>query len=361
MKIVIRAGGIGTRLWPVSRQKKPKHFLPLLGKRSLLEEKVDELQPLLKGWKDLYISVSKQFVSLVRRLVPRIPDKNIIAEPCSRNTGPAVALETALIEAGSQGKDDPVIASLTVDDVFTESGKFRDTLRSCEHFLKHHPLWIVAIASSVAKPDPGLSYIKLGRKIAQYGSQPFHRSQAWVEKPKAGQLTRLLKNPRVFAHTGLYVWKASTVLSLFEKHAPAIYELLRSIQRAYGTVTYHRVLERQFHAMPLLSIEEAIARKAKNIAVAAGDYSWSDTGKWYLVKDLLSEGRHNVTRGRVLTVDCEDNLIYAPKGKVIGAVGLREMIVVDTGDAVLVCPKNRSGDVKTLVERLKEHKLDKFL
>ncbi|MDD5567537.1 MAG: sugar phosphate nucleotidyltransferase [Patescibacteria group bacterium] len=201
MKIVIRAGGSGTRLWPVSRQKKPKHFLPLLGQRSLLEEKVEELKPLLRHWSDLYISVSQPFVSLVRRMVPRLPAKNIIAEPCGRNTGPAIALETVIIEAASQGKDDPVIASLTVDDVFKEAGGFRKALRESEHFLKHHPLWIVAIASSVAQPDPGLSYIEIGRQITRYGSQAFNRSLRWIEKPSGGALTRLHKNPRVFAHT----------------------------------------------------------------------------------------------------------------------------------------------------------------
>lgn len=361
MKIVIRAGGSGTRLWPISRQKKPKHFLPLLGSRSLLEEKVDELRPLLRRWSDLYISVSRPFVPLVRKLVPHLPEKNIIAEPCGRNTGPAIALETAVIEAALRGKDDPVIASLTVDDVFSEAGRFRDTLRSAEKFLKRHPLWIVAIASSVRKPDPGLSYIEVGRTMTRSGGQKFARSKRWIEKPTGGRLTRLFKNPSVFAHTGLYVWKASTILSLFEKHAPNVYALSRSIQKYYGTSAYQKKLEKYFEAMPSVSIEETVARKAKNIAVAAGDFGWSDTGKWYLVKDLISEGKHNVTRGRVVAVDSEDSLIYCPRGKVAGVVGIRGLIIVDTGDALLVCPKDRSGDVKVLVDRLKEHKLNRYL
>ncbi len=361
MKIVIRAGGSGTRLWPISRQKKPKHFLPLLGSRSLMEEKVDELRPLLNRWSDLYISVSRPFVPLVRKLVPRLPEKNIIAEPCGRNTGPAIALETAIIEAAARGKDDPVIASLTVDDVFSEAGRFRDALRASEKFLQHHPLWIVAIASSVKKPDPGLSYIERGRTMTRYGGQAFSRSLRWIEKPSGVQLTRLFKNPNVYAHTGLYVWKASTILSLFEKHEPNVYALSRRIQQYYGRAAFTRRLQQYFTAMPSLTIEEAVARKAKNIAVAAGDFGWSDTGKWYLVKDLISEGKNNVTRGRVVTVGTEDSLIYSPRGKVAGIVGVRGLIVVDTGDALLVCPKDRSGDVKTLVDRLKEYKLNRYL
>lgn len=360
MKIVIRAGGSGTKLWPVSRQRRPKQFLPLLGKRTLLEEKLREVRPLVRRWDDLYLSVSLPFVRLARRLAPKIPPSNIIAEPVGRNTGPAIALESGLIQAATRGKDDPVIASVTVDDVFRRSGAFRAALRAAERFLHRHPLWSVALAATTPLPDVALSYIERGSTIESIAGQSFTRSKRWVEKPTPRLLAGLLRRPNVFAHTGLYVWKASTVFAHFERYRPEIFRRVRTIAASWGTRSYSSTLAKHYAAMPAMSVEEAITRRVRHLAIAAADFGWSDTGKWHLVQHLLG-GNGNVTRGTVVSVDDEGSLIYAPAGKVIGTVGLRDMIVVDTGDALLVCPKNRSTDVKLLIERLRDRGLTNIL
>lgn len=361
MIVVIRAGGSGTRLWPASRQKKPKQFLPLLGKRTLLEEKLKEVRPLVHSWQDVYVSVGSNFVPLARRLAPHVPRRNIIAEPCGRNTGPAIALESVVIAAAQQGREDPVIASLTVDDVFRSASAFRAALKSAEQFIKHFPQWSVALAATPPKPDPGLSYLKLGRVLGHFGGRSIHRSASWTEKPKPNQLSRLLKQPDVFAHTGQYLWKASTILNHFERYHPVIASAVNRIQQAYGTTAFRRTLGRAYAGLPSVSIEEAVTRRVRRLAAVAGDFGWSDTGKWYLIKHLLAPGRQNVTRGTVVGVDNEDSLIFAPKDKVVGTIGLHGMIVVDTGDALLVCPSERSGDVKILIERIRERRLKQFL
>lgn len=354
MKIVIRAGGSGTRLWPLSRQREPKQFLPLLGHASLLEEKIRELRPLIRRWSDVYISASEIFVSRVKKLAPLVPTRNIIAEPVGRNTGPAIALESAVIEAALRGREDPIVASLTVDDVFRRAGAFRSALRAAERFLRSHPLWSVALAAKPPVPDPGLSYITLGRTLARSGPYAVTRCARWVEKPSQRQLARLVLQPRVFAHTGLYIWKASTLLSNIERFQPSIADVIRSIQRSYGRRTFASTLRRLYPTLPSMSIEEAVARHLERLAILADDFGWSDTGKWHLVKLLLGSEKQNVTRGRVVSVDDEDCLLYAAPGKVLGTIGLRGMIVVDTPDALLICPQDRSSDMKALLERLKE-------
>ncbi|MFH1171591.1 MAG: sugar phosphate nucleotidyltransferase [bacterium] len=361
MKIVIRAGGSGMRLWPLSRIRQPKQFLSLLGNRSLFEEKLREVRPLVAGWDDVYVSVSAPFIPLVRRIAPRMHPDHILAEPVGKNTGPAIALESAVIQAAAKGKEDPVIASLTVDDVFLQHGKFRRALHAAEHFLHHYPQWIVALAATPSQQDPGLSYLKLGRTIATYNRQPFARCEQWTEKPDRAHLMVLLRHPRVFAHTGQYVWKASTILAHVERYQPELFRTIRRIQRSYGTRRFSPTLRRLYPTVPSMSIEEAVAKHVRNIAIAAADFRWSDTGKWYLVKQLLGSGKHNVTRGNVVSVDGDNSIIFAPKGKIIGTIGLRGMIVVDAGDALLVCPQDRSDDVKVLLERLRERGFDSIL
>jgi mannose-1-phosphate guanylyltransferase len=361
MIVVIRAGGSGTRLWPVSRISQPKQFLPLLGTKTLLEEKIREIRPLLRRWDECYLSVAESFVPLARTLAPRIPRQNIIAEPISRNTGPAIALESAIIDAAARGKDDPVIVSLTVDDVFRKPKTFRNALRASETFLHRRPQWIVALAARPPHPDTGLSYIVCGDTIATHRRQRFCVNRRWIEKPPARRLHTLLRSPRVFAHTGLYAWKASTILSHFEHYQPKMFRVVQRIRAAAGTRRFAAVLRRIYRMLPSMSIEEAVARNVKRVAIAPNDFEWSDTGKWMLVQKLLAPAGGNVTRGTVVSVDDEGCLIYGPPKKIIGTIGLRDMIIVDAGDALLVCPAHRSGDIKALLERMRERNLEQIL
>lgn len=361
MKIVIRAGGMGTRLWPLSRQKAPKQFLPFLGGKSLFEQKVAAVEPLLRSRTDLYVSVGARFAPLVRTLVPWIRADRIIAEPTSRNTGPAIGLESAVIRAQGGGQD-PVIASLTVDDVFADQEKFRHALAGAERFLERHPFDVVTLASKTALPDGGLSYLAVGRRIGSVGRQEFRSVIRWVEKPKGAALTRIFHNPRMYAHTGLYLWKTSRILGSFEAFQPAVFRILVAIERSVGTRKFTATLRRLYPTLSSMSIEEAIARHLDRVVVAAEDFGWSDTGKWHLVQAIGAKDEGgNVRRGLTLTHDTRDSLVWGTGKRLIATLGLRDMIIVDTGDATLICPKERSAEVKDLVTLLKEHRLDRFL
>ncbi|MFC1662858.1 mannose-1-phosphate guanylyltransferase [Patescibacteria group bacterium] len=360
MKIVIRAGGSGTRLWPLSRRQSPKQFLPLLGKRSLLEEKINEIRPAVNGWNDIYISVTEPFIATVKKLVPKVPKKNIIAEPIGRNTGPAIGLESVIIQAAT-GSIDPVIASLTVDDVFTNVSGFRSALKAAERYIEKQPFRIVTLASNLKVPDTGLSYIELGKALGKFGRQTIFNTHRWIEKPKLFRIKKLLKQNNVFAHTGLYIWKTSTILSLFEKHQPTIYNKLLKIQLSYDHKNYSQTIGRLYRTMPAISIEKAIIGKEKNIAVCAGSYGWSDTGKWYLVKNILKPGNKNITTNNVILKNVSDSLVYGDTKRMTGVVGLSGVVIVDTGDALLICSKEYSGDVKKIVEELEQRKQYKYL
>lgn len=354
MKIVIRCGGAGTKLWPLSREDKPKQFQPLLGKKSLFEEKLAEIRPLIRRRDDLYISTVRPYIPFIRKLVPSLPHDHIIAEPVRRNTGPGIALETTIIDAQQKKGDDVIIASLTVDDVMHRSKLFRQLLARAERYLKDvDPFSIVTIGCPVKAPDTGLSYLVLGKTIERGKSFAFRRVTKWVEKPDAPQLGRLMTKENVASHTGLYLWRASAVLGIIETHHPAMAVRLGRIRRAYRTRQFSAVLEREFSRFAPCSIEDLVARRAPRIIAAVADLGWSDTGKWFLVQELRRrKAGDNVTEGDVIAIDTKDSLIYAPRKKVVATVGLNAFIVVDTGDALLVCPKDRSADVKKVVEHL---------
>ncbi|MFH0853523.1 MAG: sugar phosphate nucleotidyltransferase [bacterium] len=362
MKIVIRAGGCGTRLWPLSRSKSPKQFLPLLGKKSLLQSKYEEIEPLLKSPKDLFVSVPPGFIPVVKKQLPKVLKENIIVEPVGKNTGPAIGLESVIIQSRTKPDEDPVIASLTVDDVFGEVGRFRTLLKASEQFLKKKPFYALAIASSVQRPDQGLSYIELGQHIGRDRGQNFHIAKRWVEKPKAAMLKRIMKNPKFQAHTGQYIWKASTILSYFEMYQPFIYARLGKIANAVGTNKFLSVLKREYHALPPMSIEEAVTRFIPKMGAVAGRLGWSDTGKWYLIYELLPhDAQNNVVRGKALTHHTKRTLVFASKDRLISVLGLRDMIIVDTGDAILVAHQSFSSEVKEIVQMLKKKNLEELL
>ncbi len=354
MKIVIRCGGAGTRLWPVSREKRPKQFQSLLGQKSLFEEKLRQIRPLVKRRSDLYVSTVREYVPIVHRLAPSILPDHIIAEPVRRNTGPGIALETTIINAQQPKGEDAVIASLTVDDVMHNARLFRQLIAHAARYLEEDdPFSILTIACPVDSADTGLSYLVLGRTVSRGKNYAFRRVERWIEKPAARQLGQLLRRQNVAAHTGLYLWRASTVLNILEAHEPVMFARLQRIRQAFGTGRYRRVLERQFSALQSASVEELIAKRAARIIAAVADLGWKDTGKWWLVQEVRRrKPGDNVTEGQVVAIDTEDSIVYAPRGKLVATIGLKGYVVIDTGDALLVCPKERSGDVKKVVEHL---------
>lgn len=350
MLVVIRAGGLGSRLWPMSRQAKPKQFWSLLTTRTLLEDAYALYRPQVARADQLFVSVGAPFVSRVRRLLPRLPRENIIAEPVSRNTGPAVGLESVVLRTRFPGAD-PVVASVTCDDVFPRGVAYQTALRQAARWLTGQPGAIIAVANRSTGPDPGLSYLKVGRVISRSAVASLHPVVAWIEKPVPRQLGQLLNSPRTFAHTGQYLWRLSTVLDLLAVKHPHLWPRFERIGRAWLTRRRTAVLEREYPRLPSLSLEQFITQVAPRVVATCGDFGWSDTGKWFLIHRLLTDGHGNAFRGKVVAVDTERSLIFADR-RVVATLGLRDAIVVETEDALLVTTRAASGRVKELVEEL---------
>lgn len=351
MKIVIRAGGVGTRLWPMSRKNHPKQFQALLGERSLIRATVSRVEPLLLDKGDFYISVNREMRKKLKKEIPELSDKNIIVEPAGRNTGPAICLESCFL--ARRFGEDVIVASLPSDDYISDELSFRKMLLAAENFLKKNPDYIVTPGAKPIYPDPGYSYIKIGESLSGRGKENFFEVAGWVEKPALYQCKKLIQSGKYFYHTGMYLWKLKTVLDLFRKFQPKMYAVCEKI--AAG-------LDVGYDKLDKITVESAVTAKVKKIAVVVSDIGWSDLGKWNIIAKMIPRDQNgNVIKGKVVPLDTKDCLIYGPKDKLIAAVGLENMVVVLTEDALLVCPKEKSAEVKKIVEKLEEERLTKYL
>jgi len=358
MIVVIRAGGSGTRVWPISRARKPKQFLPLLGNTTLLRQKFELLRPAVSSTRDIFVSVAEPFLRTARAILPELARQQFILEPVSRNTGPAIALESLVIAGRRSG--DPVIASVTADDVYRNQPAYRRSLLAAEAFLQRRSDFIVTVGSKSQRKDSGISYIQPGRSLGRFRGQTVRRVAAFVEKPHGRTLNRLFVQPGVTGHTGEYVWRLSTILDAFVRDQ-AWFSRLAALP-APTSQAFQTKLRRAYRSLPSMSIETAVTAQAKNIAVVGGDLGWSDTGKWNLIYDLLAKAPDaNVFFGDIHAVATRGSLVMAPRGKAVGLIGLEDYIVIDTPDALLVCPREHAPDVKQVVDLLKSHRKHRFL
>ncbi len=353
MKIVIRAGGSGTRLWPVSRKNNPKQFQALSGKNSLIRDTVNRVKPLFKKSGDLFISVNRGMANRLKKEVIKLPNKNIILEPAGRNTGPAICLESCIL--ARRFGEDVIVASLPSDDYISNAASFCKMLLAAEKFLKKNPEYIVTPGAKPTFPDTGYSYIKAGARMEARRGGNIFKVGGWIEKPALAQCKKLIKSGRYFAHMGMYLWKLKTVLDLFRKFQPKIYEVCKK-SAAGGNPKDYSKLEK-------ISIESAVTNHAPKIAVAVSEkFIWSDLGKWQIVAKMMpGDKKGNVVKGNAAFLDTKNCLVYGPKNKLVATFGINDLVIILAEDALLVCPKDRAGEIKKIVDELEKKGLKKYL
>ena len=351
MKFVIRAGGIGTRLWPLSRKHIPKQFHALTGERTMLQEAVNRLRP-LAAMDDLYISTSAALVNRVREQVPELARENIIVEPALRNTGPAVGLECALLEARFPGC---AIASLGSDHHIGAPGEFCRLLEVAEDALLDRADTLFTLGVKPTRADTGFGYIQKGDAIATVNDEPIYAVAAFEEKPDAETAKTYLASGRHLWNSNMFAWKASAMLQLFAEFEPEIYALLEQIAAAVGTRREAEVIARAYPQMKNTSIDHAILERASRVATIEADIDWCDLGAWDALKDVLpADANGNILRGDVLPLNVKNATVYGGNDKVIALVDVENLIVVDAGDALLILPRDRSQRVKDVVAALDE-------
>ena len=357
---VVMAGGSGTRFWPLSRRTRPKQFLPLAGDAPLLAATVGRLPPLARPQRT-YVVCGPQHAAAARRMVPQLPHDNFIVEPCARNTAPCVGL-AALHVAARDPKG--IIAMLPADHHIARPDAFRDALAAAAQLAEGGAIATIGIQPS--RPETGYGYLKVGARVAARarGKGRFHphKVERFVEKPDVVTAARYLADGSYLWNSGIFVFRADVILEEIGRAMPVLGELLQVIQRALGTPAYPRTLKRVFPECPSISIDYGVMEKSQRIAVVPADFGWSDVGSFAALSDVR-ETDHvgNVAEGDALVIDGRNNVVLAGKDRPVAVIGLDDVIVVDSGDAILVCRRDRAQDVRKAVEELSRQGRDELL
>jgi mannose-1-phosphate guanylyltransferase len=336
----IMAGGGGERFWPMSRAGTPKHLLKLIADRTLLEETVLRLKGIVPP-ANLFVLTNESQLAGVRAALPFLPAAQIVAEPARRDTAPAAALATALARAR-----DPraVVALLPADHFIRDQARFASQLGAAFLWARENPA-LLTLAVKPTNPDPGFGYLELGAKIpGGTKGDVFRRVKRFVEKPDVATAKRYLKTGRYAWNAGMFVWRADVFLAEAEASAPE----LAAFVRDFPAGNPKRYLRARFAGLPKLSIDYAIMEKAGTVATLMARFDWDDVGLWTALPAHLSpDAAGNSVRGPVVAVDATGNIAVS-NGRVIALCGVRDLVVVETPDAILVCHRDAVQSIKKL-------------
>lgn len=343
---LIMAGGRGERFWPKSRKNLPKQFLSLTDDgKTMIQLTVERILPLVK-MEDIYISTNRDYKELVRQQLPEIPEENILCEPVGRNTAPCIGLGAVHMR---KKYEDAVMYVLPSDHLIKYTSIFLSTLTDAGEVAEQGEN-LVTLGITPDCPETGYGYIKflpdqmLGRAF---------EVDRFVEKPDLETAKEYVASEQYLWNSGMFIWKVSTILKNLETYLPETYHGLNRIADAIGTEEEELVLEKEFSAFQSESIDYGIMEKAKNIYILSGSFGWDDVGSWLAVGRIKKSNEFgNVINGNAITVDTKNCIIQGGK-KLIATVGIEDIIVVDTEDALLICEKDSAGNIKKVLENLK--------
>ena len=349
IRAVIMAGGSGTRFWPLSRKTRPKQFLDIVSSRSMIEETVARLLPLIPP-KDIFTIADGNQTAALRDLLPDLPKRNFLVEPLARNTAPSLMLATA--HAYLQDPE-TVIAALAADHLIRDPDRFLSKLQSGAK-AAYSGDRIVTFGIPPAFPSTGYGYIHFSReKEKRIGGEPFFPVLEFKEKPGRAEAERFLADGNYYWNSGMFLWRADAFARKLRRYAPKFFPFWERMLDALEKKN-RKGLHSVFEEIPALSIDYALMEKAKGVLVCAGDFGWSDVGAWSSLYEAWSpDEAGNVVKGEKLVLDSQGCLVYAP-GKLTALVGVKDLIVVDAVDALLICRKDLDQKVKDIVEILKK-------
>ena len=349
---VIMAGGRGERFWPKSRNNRPKQFLSLTSDgETMIQKTVKRLLPLV-DMEDIYIVINAAYTELVLDQLPDLPKENILAEPCARNTAPCIAFAAAVIK---QKYDDAEMLVLPSDHLIGYEDIYINTLKKAIRAAEQGKN-LVTIGITPTYPETGYGYINFGKECGDT-----YEVERFVEKPDLPTAKEYLASGKYLWNSGMFVWKVTSILADMKEFMPDIYDGAVRIGEAFNTPGFEDVLVKEFYAFRSESVDFGIMEKADNIYTIPGSFGWDDVGSWLAVERINeTDDDKNYIEGDVISIGSERTTICGGK-RLVAAVGLEDIIIVDTDDAVLVCSKNSTQDVKKVIAQLKEAKREELV
>ena len=355
---VIMAGGVGTRFWPASRREQPKQFLKVFGDRTLIQGTVDRIVDLVPPER-CYVVTNKRYVEATRAQLPMIPPENVLAEPISRNTAPCINF--AAVELA---KKDPeaVMVVLPADHMIADEEAFRASLRTAIEAAKE-PGALVTIGIQPTHPATGYGYIQYKPNRDESGEeQSAYPVKTFAEKPDVETAERFLDSGDFVWNSGMFVWRVDTVLDNLQRFVPRTYEAFKRLLDLLASADPTSTIQEAFDASQSMSIDYAIMERADHVYVVPGSFGWSDIGDWRAVYDLTGKDEHgNALDGEVIVLNSSRCLVRSTEGRLVVLVGIHDALVIETADATLICSRDQSQQVKSVVEYLSAHQLDNYV
>jgi mannose-1-phosphate guanylyltransferase len=361
---IIMAGGRGTRFWPRSRTRTPKQLLNIVGDTTMLEQTVSRLRPLISADHIWTVTNAEQALE-VKTQLPAAAGRRVLSEPLGRNTAAAIALAAMHVRHAEKGRD-AVLAVLPADHYIAQTDKYRKIVAAALD-LAATPDRMVVLGIPPTRPDTGFGYIERTGAPQSGKGQPVFAVKRFTEKPRQALAQEYLDSGKYEWNAGMFFWRVSTFLENLEKYVPKTVDALEDLAKHIGKTTYASRLKKIYPQLENISVDYALLEPATRqqntpqVYVIPAEIGWSDIGSWASVYELLakSEGE-NVLAGAGHVIDGQGNFLWSPN-KFVAAIGIRDLVVVETPDAILVVPRDRAQDVSLLVKFLETQNLKKLL
>jgi mannose-1-phosphate guanylyltransferase len=356
---LIMAGGGGTRFWPRSRQARPKQFLTLAGDRTLLQQAYDRLEAPVAP-EHTWVITAEQHRAEAERQLPHLPAGHVVGEPIGRDTAPCIGLGAALI---ARHDPDAVMLVTPADHVIEPAEVFRRTVEASVAVVAEFPRAIVTFGILPTYPATGYGYVHRGVEVCRRRDMPVYRVQSFREKPAADLAEQFVASGDFYWNSGIFVWKAATILDQLRAHKPDLAAAVGRVADAWDTPQRDAVLRAQYPRMEKVSIDYAVMEHAPEVFVLQAPYRWDDVGSWLALERMHPQDAHGntvlATHAGLHTTDCV--IVGDDPKRLITTIGVSNLLIIQDGDATLVADRRDEGTVKQLVERLKQQGLERYL
>jgi mannose-1-phosphate guanylyltransferase len=351
---VIMAGGVGSRFWPRSKVKTPKQLLNIFGNSTMIQETVARLDGIVDKENIFIITNKVQREEIVKQL-PELPEENIIEEPFGRNTAPCIGLASVVIK--SKANEDAVTMILPADHIIKDIDEYHETLKKAADFA-YSSKGLVTIGIKPTRPETGYGYIQIEENEV---ADNVHKVYTFAEKPNYATAVRFLESGDFYWNSGMFIWRVDAILNEIEKYMPDLYEGLNELIPVVSSPDFNKTLANVYGKLRNISIDYGIMEKSQNVYLTKGEFSWSDVGSWEEVYQLANKDDNgNAIVGKVFTDMTVDSYIYSP-GKFTSVIGVDNLIIINSDDALLICRRDQSQEVKKIVDHLKINKLTEYL
>ncbi len=357
---VILAGGIGSRFWPMSRQDHPKQFLRVFGNETLIQGTFGRLQGLIPS-DHVYIVTNDRYVTRTHEQLPAIPSDHILAEPMGKNTAPAIMYAAVKLHALDP---EAIMIVLPADHVIRNIRRFHEVLRVAIE-AAHEPDALVTIGIKPTHPETGYGYIQFDGHIDEIDVETprVYHVKAFAEKPNLETAERFIAAGDFLWNSGMFVWRVDSILHAIQKYLPELYRAFEPLMEAVGTDRENELLKQAYEQAPKISIDYGVMERAEKVYVVPGDFGWSDVGDWRAVYELSEKDElGNALKANAVALNTARCLVESTSSeRLIALVGVRDLVVVDTDDALLVCHRDAAQDVKKVVDYLHAHQMTRYI